>query len=165
MSNALPTNIHQDQIDLILSDLSNLEYRTRVIESLGYSRAGVNDRLLDYLDLLKDSGCGRRAAAASIGIGYDTVMNSRAASPEFKMLEDAAVMSTIQEVENALFAEAKARSVGAIALFLKHRGEYVDKIEITATNELPIEAYSAETRQLMLKDQLAFAAKVKGNGK
>ncbi len=71
----------------------------------------------------------------------------------------------ITTVEDALFAEAKARSVGAIALFLKHRGEYVDKIEITATNELPTEAYSAETRQMMLKDQLSFAAKVKGNGK
>lgn len=98
----------------------------------GGVRADARKHLGDYVDCLK-KGMGRRSAAATAHVCYDTVMKQRDRNPAFAALELASEHGALGEVEDALFENAKTGNVGAVALYLKYRWGWSDvsRVEIT----------------------------------
>ena len=125
--------------------------------------APTRQKLIKYLTTLKKTGCSMTAAAARSKISYNTVIDARARFVEFQILEEIAYNDRVADVDTTVADKAVGGDLGFSALFYKRRGELTERVEIDVKNELPLEAYSPKTRQLMLKDQLSFAAKVKGN--
>lgn len=100
-------------------------------------RAGVAQRLRQYLQNIKEEGMGRDAAAAHAGVSYKTVLAQREASEEFARLEDEAERGADGYADQGLFKEAKKGNVGAVALWHKlRRGWYEPSRQETLTVDL-----------------------------
>lgn len=148
---------------LKLGDPSSPEFLERAL----YGRdVPTKQKLMKYLKVLKKTGCTLTAAAAHARLSYNTIIDARLRFPEFQVLEEISHNNRVVDVDTAVVDKAVTGDVGMCALFYKRRGDLTERVEIIAKGEeFPLEAYSHETRESMLKDRLAFAAKVKRNGK
>lgn len=88
-------------------------------------RAGVPEKLREYLITLKDSGAGRVACAINVGLSYQTVISQRAREPDFERFEGLAEQVNIAMVDSALFTSAtnpeNRHQVPAASLWKKSR--------------------------------------------
>jgi hypothetical protein len=123
----------------------------------GSIRVGVAEKLRDYLIHLKESGAGRKAAASAAGLSYATVLTQRMKSPDFEILEEAAVHRADFPVEKNLrrLARSKGANAAIIRLYFERRGWVAPKemIEIAEKTDLiQLDKLSPKTRKLLLAE-------------
>lgn len=117
-------------MDIDLVDFDNLPE-----EFFDGFRLGVPDRLRAYLACLKDDGCGYRTAAASVGLGYETVRTARSRDDGFGALEKMAMRLQRHPVDKSVHNEASTGNVGAQVLYYKLRWAWKDGKQVELTGK------------------------------
>ena len=97
----------------------------------GGLRVDAGARLPKYLEGLK-KGKGRAAAAADVGVAYETIIAQRARRSEFARLEIEAESVADAKIDDALFKSASKGNVGAAVFWSKIRRGWSDvsRVEI-----------------------------------
>jgi hypothetical protein len=101
----------------------------------GSGRAGVPERLTQYLYNLKKGGA-RYAAAAAARVDYKTIQSQKSRSDLFVEVESMMHQWSSLDVQRNLHKRATApdATAGHIALFLKHHDEWVEPRTIIETH-------------------------------